>query len=81
MLNYDLKIKEIRKEKGISQEVLAKMINTKQQMISRYEMNLISPTLDRLVEIARFLEVSLDQLVVIKSIHDNHSKDLIKKTK
>ncbi len=79
--NYSIKIKEIRKEKGISQNKLAKSLNTKQQVISRYEREESSPSLERLVEIAQILGVSLDELVEFKKIHADYSLELKEKIK
>ena len=61
MLNHELKMKEIRKSKGISQQSLAKELNTTQQMVSKYEMHVDSPSVSRLVEIAKILDVTLDE--------------------
>ncbi|HOI85732.1 MAG TPA: helix-turn-helix transcriptional regulator [Acholeplasmataceae bacterium] len=81
MLNYDLKLKEVRKKKGLSQQKLASLLNTRQQNISEYENQVVSPNLERLVEIAQILEVSLDELVIIKDIHAQYSKEMAKKNK
>lgn len=81
MYNYSIKIKEIRKKKGVSQNSLAKSLNTKQQVVSRYERQESSPSLDRLVEIAQVLGVTLDELVEFKQIHHEYSKELKNKIK
>lgn len=81
MLNHALKIKEIRKSKGISQQKLAKELNTTQQMVSKYETHLDSPSVSRLVEIAHILGVTLDELVEFKEIHHEYSKELKNKIK
>ena len=81
MLKYDLKLKEIRKKKGISQNSLAKLLNTKQQNISEYENQTVSPNLERIVEIAQILGVTLDELVQFKEIHHEYSKELKNKIK
>jgi len=81
VLKYDLKLKEIRKKKGISQNSLAKLLNTKQQNISEYENQTVSPNLERIVEIAQILGVTLDELVQFKEIHHEYSKELKNKIK
>lgn len=81
MLNHALKIKEIRKSKGISQQKLAKELNTTQQMVSKYETHIDSPSVSRLVEIAHILGVTLDELVEFKEIHHEYSKELKNKIK
>lgn len=79
--NYTIKLKEIRKMKGISQQSLANSLDIKQQVLSRYETQKSTPTLDRLVEIAQILGVTLDELVKFKEIHHEYSSELKKKTK
>ena len=81
MLNYKLNLREIRKNKGFSQEKLASVLNTKQQNISEYENQIVSPNLERLVEIAQILGVTLDELVEFKQIHHEYSKELKEKIK
>lgn len=81
MLNHSLKIKEIRKVKGISQQKLAKELNTTQQMVSKYETHVDSPSVSRLVEIASILGVTLNELVEFKEIHHEYSNELSKKIK
>jgi len=81
VLNHSLKIKEIRKVKGISQQKLAKELNTTQQMVSKYETHVDSPSVSRLVEIASILGVTLNELVEFKEIHHEYSNELSKKIK
>jgi transcriptional regulator with XRE-family HTH domain len=78
VFNYDFRMASIRKSKGYTQQFLADKLNTKAQVISRYETQASMPTLDRLVEIARILDVTLDQLVVIKKIHSDYSEHVKK---
>jgi len=81
VLNYKFKLKEIRKIKGLSQNSLAKLLNTKQQNISEYENQIVSPNLERLVEIAKILGVTLDELVEFKQLHHEYSEELKNKIK
>jgi transcriptional regulator with XRE-family HTH domain len=73
---FDLKIKEIRKKKGLSQRKMANILNTTQQQVSKYETLVDAPSLNRLVEIAQILGVSLDDLVKFKKIHHEYSSEL-----
>lgn len=81
MLYIDFKIKEIRESKGLSQKKLADQLNTTQQQISKYEMKIDSPKLERLVEIASVLNVTLDELVEFKKIHHQISQEIKDKVK
>lgn len=76
MLYINFKMKEIKKLKGISQHNLAKSLNTTQQQVSKYENMTEAPTMNRLVEIASVLGVSLDELVEFKKIHHEYSKEI-----
>jgi len=76
MKNFNVKIKDARKNKGISQLELAKILGTDQRIVSRYETGKVTPSLDRLVQLAQILDVSLDDLVEFKKIQNKLSEDL-----
>lgn len=57
------KLKLLREEKGISQQKLAKYLNTKQQYIHRYENGYSEPDIQTLKLLADFFETSVDYLV------------------
>ncbi len=57
------RIKELRKEKKITQLKMALDLNTTQNTISRYETGEREPGLSELVEIADYLGVSVDYLL------------------
>lgn len=58
-----MRLKEIRKEKGISQLKLALYMNTNQNTISRYESGEREPSLSDLIKIADYFSVSVDYLL------------------
>jgi transcriptional regulator with XRE-family HTH domain len=51
------RIREIRKEKGLSQEALAQVLGTTANTISRWETSTYRPTIDDLEKMSRFFEV------------------------
>ena len=53
----------LRKEKGISQQEVAKRIGVSQQCVSQWEKGLIEPTLTFLWALADLFEVSVDELI------------------
>jgi len=59
------RIREIRKEKGISQKQLAHTINKDQQSIQRLEAGKINPSIYYLFEIADGLKIDIAQLLKI----------------
>lgn len=73
---YQIKLQEVRKNKKLKQSDLAAILNTKQQIISDYETGKATPSLDRLVEFAIILDVSLDELIQIRKIQKEVSEDI-----
>ena len=58
-----MRLKKLRKERGISQLKLALDINTNQNTISRYETGEREPGITDLIKIADYFNVSLDYLL------------------
>lgn len=58
-----VRLKELRKSKGISQLRLATDLNTTQNTISRYETGEREPGIDELIKIADYFNVSVDYLI------------------
>ena len=63
-------IRKARKEKGISQEELAIRLNVVRQTVSKWEKGLSVPDADVLIQIADLLEVSVNELLDIKTQND-----------
>lgn len=63
MYDLGLRIKEIRKRRGLSQRELARRINKSYSVVCGYESNAQQPPLDVAISIASVLHVSLDHLV------------------
>ncbi len=55
-------LQKLRKERGLTQEQLASLINKESSIISRYEKNLQSPTFDTVRSFAAIFNVSMDYL-------------------
>ena len=58
-----MKLKEIRKSRGISQVRLAIDLNTNQNTISRYETGDREPGINELIQIADYFNISVDYLL------------------
>lgn len=78
MKNYKLNLKEARKKRNVTQKELAEAIDIDRTAISHYENGRMIPSLERLVEISKVLDVTLDELVEFKRIHDQYSDTLSK---
>ncbi len=59
-------IKQYRKEKNISQEDLAKMCQVSRQTINAIENNKYDPTLSLAFKLAEVLQVTVDELFIVK---------------
>ncbi len=62
-MNIGLRIKELRKEKSLSQEKLAKELGVGRTTITRWETGERYPELEKVVEISNFFNVSTDFLL------------------
>lgn len=58
-----MRLKELRKAKGLSQLKLAIDLNTNQNTISRYETGEREPGIVELIRIADYFSVSVDYLI------------------
>ena len=58
-----MRLKELRKEKGLSQLRLATDLHTTQNTISRYETGERKPGIAELIKIADYFNVSVDYLI------------------
>ena len=62
-MKFNEKLLELRKQKGWSQEEVGEKINVSRQTISKYESGLSTPEMDKLIELAKVFEISIDELV------------------
>lgn len=65
MFDFGLRIRELRKNRGMSQEDLGKKVERSKSVISSYENNIKIPPVDVLTQMAVIFNVSLDYLVGI----------------
>ena len=63
MHSFAKNLTSLMKENGTSQSQLAKVLNVKQQTISRYINGEREPDIDTILLIAKFFEVSTDYLL------------------
>lgn len=75
-MSFGSRIIEIRKEKGLSQDQLAKLLSATPTTIGRYERDEVKPSVEMAVKIAEALEVSMDYLVG-RSENDFKDKKMI----
>ena len=69
-------IKELRKEKGLTQEQLAEQLHTSRRTVSRWETGSNLPDLDVLIEMADYYEVELREILDGERKSEKMDKDL-----
>ena len=62
-MKFKENFKNYRIEKGITQKEIANSLNTTLKTISHWETGYTEPSISQLVEIAKFFNVSIDELV------------------
>ena len=60
-------LKELRKERNLTQESLAEKLNVSNRTISRWETGSNMPDIGMLVEIAEFYDVSIPEIINTKA--------------
>jgi len=68
-------LKELRKEKGLTQEQLAEVLNVSGRTISRWETGSNMPDISMLVEIAVFYDVSIPEMIDGERKSENMDKE------
>lgn len=62
-MNYYQRIRDLREEKDLTQESIAKYLNTSQTVYSRYERNVRDLPINYLIELCKFYNVSADYIL------------------
>ena len=62
-MKFSEKLIELRKTKGLSQEELGNIINVSRQAISKWESEQANPEIDKVKEISKYFNVSIDYLL------------------
>lgn len=70
------RLKKLRQAKGISQIEMAEALGFGSKEIWRYENGDSTPSIDKVAEIAQFLNVSIDYLTGLSDTPSMHESDL-----
>ena len=65
-MDFNNRLYQLRKQKGLSQEELANRLNVSRQTVSKWEVGDSTPDMEKLVAISDLFDVSLDKLVLGK---------------
>lgn len=67
-LTFGERLKNLRKEKGLTQEALARILFTNKSCLSRYENSSQVPELEMLKKYSKFFDVSIDYMLCNSNI-------------
>ena len=74
MSSFGMKLKELRKEKGWSQDVLGEHVGIHGRHIGKYEIGKAMPNADTVIKIAKAFDVSIDYLLLDDDTVPHHEK-------
>lgn len=69
-MNFKEQLISLRKQKGWSQEQLGAKLTVTRQTVSKWEMGLTAPEMDKLIELSKLFGISIDQLVGKEGMSD-----------
>lgn len=62
-MNFNDKLQKLRKDKGLSQEALAELVNVSRQAVAKWELGSSYPDIDNLITLSEIFKVSIDKLL------------------
>jgi len=72
-MNFNEKLQMLRKKQNITQEELAEKLNVSRQAVSKWEAGQTMPEVEKIIELARMYDISLDYILT-----DNEKDDIEK---
>lgn len=70
-MDFGSKLQNLRKEKKLSQEQLAELLNVSRQAVSKWESNQSYPEMEKLIEITKIFSCTLDDLTNNETTSEN----------
>ena len=70
-MSFSEKLTELRKKAGMSQEELGYKLNVTRQTVSKWELGQTTPEMDKLVELSKIFNVTIDELTGDVQINNN----------
>jgi len=62
-MKFNEKLIELRRKEGLSQEELGYKLNVTRQTVSKWELGQTTPEMDKLIEISKIFNISVDDLI------------------
>lgn len=72
------RLKEIREDKGYTQQDIAKVLNTTQQQYSKYELGIQIIPLEKINLLANLYQTSIDYLIGRTDVRKPYPKSILK---
>ena len=70
-MKFNEKLIELRKKQGLSQEELGDKLNITRQTVSKWELGQTTPEMDKLIEIGKIFNISVDELINESDVETN----------
>lgn len=74
-----VKIQQLRKQNGMSQEKLAQLLGVSRQSVSKWESGQSLPEIDKIIQLSNIFEVTTDYL--LKDVSEEKCIDILRKEK
>ncbi|MBQ8540846.1 MAG: helix-turn-helix transcriptional regulator [Clostridia bacterium] len=80
-MTFGTKLQNLRKEKNMSQEDLANLLNVSRQAISKWELDQSLPDTTNIIAISKIFGVTTDYLLLQETVNPTHKSSVPDKTK
>ena len=80
-MEFNEKLQELRKQRGLTQEELAEILYVSRAAVSKWESGRGMPSIDSLKAISKFFSVTVDELISSDEILTIAEEDTAQKTK
>ena len=74
---YGIRIRELRESRQLTQNELAKKLNSTQKQISKWETEYVEPNIFWLCNLANFFDVSIDYIVGLENEHGTRETKIV----
>lgn len=72
-MRFNERLIKLRKKEGLSQEELGHKLNVTRQTVSKWELGQTTPEMDKLVEISKIFNITVDELINESEVENNQN--------
>ena len=77
-MKFNEKLMELRRKEGLSQEELGYKLNVTRQTVSKWELGQTTPEMDKLIEISKLFNMSVDDLINDSELENKTNQNIEK---